>query len=103
VIHPGSHPDFYPVFVILLHRFKARFGVIFWMNFKPKILAFKSNWFHIIWSSIGYLKQFIFRTCPECTTNSTVLGFQFVQGENEVQMLLFKLEGKLDILRFPSI
>jgi len=26
-----------------------------------------------------------------------------VQGENDVQMLRFKLEGKLDILGFPSM
>ena len=64
-----------------------------------KILAFNSNWFHVIWSLIGYLKWIIFRTCPDCT----VLVFQFVQGANEVQMLRFKLEGKLDILRFPSM
>jgi len=57
------------------------------MNFKLKILAFKSNWFHVIWSSIGYLKRIIFRTCPDCTADCAVLIFQFVQGANNVQML----------------
>jgi len=54
---------------------------------KLKILYFKPNWFHVIRSSTGYLKQIIFRTCPECTADCTVLVFQFSQGANEVQVL----------------
>jgi len=54
---------------------------------KLKILDFNSNWFHVIWSSIGYLKLIIFRTYLDCIADCTVLVFQFVQGANEVQML----------------
>jgi len=57
------------------------------MNFKLKILTFKSNWFHVIWSSIGYLNRINFRTCPDCSAGCTVVGNQFVQGANDVQML----------------
>ena len=40
MMHPGSHPDFYPVFVILLHRFEARFGACFLNDFQAQDFSF---------------------------------------------------------------
>jgi len=39
-MHPGSHPDFDPVFVILLHKLKARFGARCLGDFQAQDLSF---------------------------------------------------------------
>jgi len=40
MIHTGIHPDFHPIFVILLHKFKARFGARVLDDFQAQDLSF---------------------------------------------------------------
>jgi len=40
MIHPGIHPDFQSVFVILLHKFKAWFGARVLDDFQAQDLSF---------------------------------------------------------------